>query len=232
MSLTNSPSSLLITCPYHLNHASLTFSAMSTTPDIFWSLHSIISLTSSPSSLLITCPYHLSLAESTTSHILISSFHNLKVKLSLKALQQRVDKHESIFYRFKAQAGVGHVFIWLEKNQRSHANAGRRFYLFNQTYFWFAVRNLSVNVRLGRCEHVWSNSSSTWHVYVIYWSSYDSKYNLSIRDVASEARFRRRTLHVPNLIVLDATQERQWFKRRTKYNVIDKVGAHSPAKPQ
>jgi hypothetical protein len=47
-----------------------------------------------------------------------------------------------------------------------------------------------------------------------------------------EARFRRRTLHVPNLIVLDATQERQWFKRRTKYNVIDKAGAHSPAKPK
>ena len=32
MSLTGSPSSLLITCPYHLNIASLTFSAKSTTP--------------------------------------------------------------------------------------------------------------------------------------------------------------------------------------------------------
>ena len=51
-------------------------------------------------------------------------------------------------------------------------------------------------------------------------------------EQAIKARFRRRTLHVPNLIVLDATQERQWFKRRTKYYVIDKVGAHSPAKPQ
>jgi hypothetical protein len=32
MSLTSSPSSLLITCPYHLNLTSLTFSAMYTTP--------------------------------------------------------------------------------------------------------------------------------------------------------------------------------------------------------
>ncbi len=34
MSLTSSPSSLLIMCPYHLNLASLTFSAMSTTPHL------------------------------------------------------------------------------------------------------------------------------------------------------------------------------------------------------
>jgi hypothetical protein len=32
MSLTSSPLSLLIKCPYHLNLASLTFSAMYTTP--------------------------------------------------------------------------------------------------------------------------------------------------------------------------------------------------------
>jgi ribosomal protein S16 len=50
---------------------------------------------------------------------------------------------------------------------------------------------------------------------------------ISLQFQLYEARFGRRTLHVPNLIVLDATQE-----RRTKYNVIDKVGAHSPAKPK
>ena len=50
---------------------------------IFWSLRFTISLTGSPSSLLITCPYHLNLASfifatmSTTSHLLISSFHYL-----------------------------------------------------------------------------------------------------------------------------------------------------------
>ena len=47
MSLTSSPLSLLIKCPYHLSHASLTFSAMST-----------------------------------TSHLLISSFHNVSDQLS------------------------------------------------------------------------------------------------------------------------------------------------------
>jgi hypothetical protein len=88
MSLANSPSSLLITCPYHLILASLTFSAMSTTPHIFWSLYSTMSLTSSPSSLLITCPHHLNLAYltfsaiSTTPHLLISSFHNVSGQLS------------------------------------------------------------------------------------------------------------------------------------------------------
>jgi hypothetical protein len=30
----------------------------------------------------------------------------------------------------------------------------------------------------------------------------------------------------------EARQERQWLKRRTKYNVIDKVGAHSRGIPK
>jgi hypothetical protein len=34
MSLTSSPSSLFITCPYHLNLAFLTISAISTTPHL------------------------------------------------------------------------------------------------------------------------------------------------------------------------------------------------------
>ena len=47
-----------------------------------------MSLTSSPSSLLIKCPYHLSLASltffamSSTSHLLISSFHHVSDQLS------------------------------------------------------------------------------------------------------------------------------------------------------
>ena len=44
MSLTNSPSSLLITCPYHLNLASLTFSAISTSLDFFLISSSYMSL--------------------------------------------------------------------------------------------------------------------------------------------------------------------------------------------
>ena len=67
MFLTSSPSSLLITSPYHLNLASLTFCAICLPPHIFSSLHSIMSLTSSPSSLLITYPYHLCLASLTFS---------------------------------------------------------------------------------------------------------------------------------------------------------------------
>ena len=74
ISLTSSSSSPHITCPYHLNLASLTFSAISTT-HIFWSLHSMISLTSSSSPCLnlLLSPYFLS-AIFTTPHLLISSF--------------------------------------------------------------------------------------------------------------------------------------------------------------
>ena len=87
MSLTSSPSSLLITCPYHLHLASLIFSAMSTTPHLLISsFHNVSDQLS-----FISC-YYLSIpsqprfltfsAMSTTSHLLISSFHNVSDQLS------------------------------------------------------------------------------------------------------------------------------------------------------
>ena len=88
MSLTSSPSSLLITCPYHLNLASLIFSAMSTTPHLLISSFHNVSDRLFFISSYYTCPYHLNLASlifsamSTMPH-LISSFHNASNQLSV-----------------------------------------------------------------------------------------------------------------------------------------------------
>ena len=87
MSLASSPSSLLITCAYHLSLVSLTFSAMSTTSHLLISSFNNISdqltfissyymsIPSQPCCLHLPCNvYHLTL--------LISSFHNISDQLS------------------------------------------------------------------------------------------------------------------------------------------------------
>ena len=87
MSLTSSPSSLLITCPKHLHLASLTFSAMSATPHLLISsIHNVSDQLSFISSYYVFIPsrpcFPHSSAMSTTTHLLISSFHNISDQLS------------------------------------------------------------------------------------------------------------------------------------------------------
>ena len=70
-SLTSSPSSLLITCPYHLNLASLTFSAMSTTPHLLISsFHNVSDQLSFISSYYMSIP-----SQPCFSHLLCNVYH-------------------------------------------------------------------------------------------------------------------------------------------------------------
>ena len=60
--LTSTRSSLLITCPHHLNLASLTFSAMSTTPHLLiFSYYNVSDQHPFISSYYVSIPFHLSL---------------------------------------------------------------------------------------------------------------------------------------------------------------------------
>ena len=86
MSLTSSPSYLLIKCPYHLNLASLIFSAMSTTSHLLISsLHNVSDQLSFISSYYVSIPsqpcFLIFSAMSTTPHLLISSFHDVSDQL-------------------------------------------------------------------------------------------------------------------------------------------------------
>ena len=98
MSLTSSPSSLLITCTYHLNLASLTFSAMSSTPHLL--LISLFHVVSNQLSfiLLITCPYHRRLcAISNTPHPLpISTFPVFSTIASLQVEETSCESRAKI----------------------------------------------------------------------------------------------------------------------------------------